>query len=384
MTRRAGFSLAELIIALGMFSALLVSSLGFYRQQARAFNSGNERMTLMQNLRYGVDALEQNLRTAGVGVPVRQPVLVYAGDRVFAFNANYAANTQDDLFAVYHEDELATSAVNALTPSRKITLPGTSFAYPDSAYTDGGGNSQAETITFFFALDNTTARLNDYALFRQVNDGTAEIIARHLLATDRPFFTYYLVEPDGGGSPVSEVPAAYVPAAHSVAIHGSPADTGIVAAADSIRAVRVSYAATNGLEGERETVREITRLIRLPNAGVATQRTCGSKPLLGTALVAAGVKATETTPGHVALNWGQAIDEKTGERDVLRYVVWRRPHSTSAWGDPLVSIPAGADAYTYQDFTATVEQKYVYGLAAQDCTPQYSSMAQSGEAEWTY
>ncbi|MBW3554046.1 MAG: hypothetical protein KY466_11070 [Gemmatimonadetes bacterium] len=384
MSHRPGFSLAELIIALGMFSALLVASLGFYRQQGRAFNSGNERMTLMQNLRYGVDALEQNLRTAGIGVPVRQPVVVYAGERVFAFNANYATNTQDDLFAVYHEDELASTAVNALTPDRKITLPATSFAYPDSAYSDGGGNSQAETITFFFALDNTTARLDDYALFRQVNDGTAEVIARHLLPTGRPFFSYYLVDPDASGTPVSEVPPSYIPAAHTVPLHGTPADTGIVAAADSIRAVRVSYAATNGLEGERETVRELTRLIRLPNAGIATERTCGNKPLLGTSLVAAGVKATETTPGHVALNWGRAIDEHTGERDVLRYVVWRRPHSTTKWGDPLVSIPAGADAYSYQDFTATVAQKYVYAVAAQDCTPQYSSQAVSNEAEWTY
>lgn len=384
MTRRPGFSLAELIIALGMFSALLVSSLGFYRQQARAFNSGNERMTLMQNLRYGVDALEQNLRTAGIAVPARQPVVVYAGERVFSFNADYAANSQADLYAVYRENELADSMVNALTPDRKITLPGTSFAYPDSAYSDGGGNSQAETITFFFALDNTTARLNDYALFRQVNDGTAEVIARHLLPTDRPFFSYYLVEPDASGSPVSQVPASYIPAAHTVPLHGTPADTGIVAAADSIRAVRVSYAASNGLEGERETVREITRLIRLPNAGIATERTCGNKPLLGTALVAGGVKETETTPGHVSLSWGSAIDEKTGERDVLRYVIWRRPHSTKWFGDPLVSIPAGADSYSYQDFTATVAQKYVYAVAAQDCTPQYSSLAVSNEAEWTY
>ena len=382
MTRRPGVSLTELIIALGIFSVLLVTTLGFYRQQGKAFTSGNQRMTLMQNLRYGINALEQNLRTAGIGVPAKQPVVVYAGERVFSFNADYATNRPGDLFAVYKDTTLANLSVSSLTPSRRITLPGTGFAYPDSAYYEGAGLSQAETITFFFALDASTSRMDDYILYRQVNDGSPEVIARSLLQADRPFFTYSVLHEDGEGSPVTEVPLAYLPGAHTRAIHGSPADTGLVAGVDSIRAVRVTYAATNGFEDERENTREITRLIRLPNAGMATQRTCGNRPLLGTTLAAVGVKATATTPGHILLSWGQATDEKTGERDVLRYVIWRKRNSETGWGDPMVSIPPGATSYTYQDFTATKAQKYDYALAAQDCTPQFSSLVIAGDKEW--
>ncbi len=383
MTHRQGVSLAELIVALGLFTVLMATSLGFYRQQGRAFTEGNERMTLMQNLRYGSSALEQNLRTAGVGVPDKQPVIVYAGTATVSFNADYATRSATDFFAVYHEPELPASAASAVTPDRKFTIPGTTFAYPDSAYFEGGGNSRAETITFYFALDTTTARVDDHVLYRQVNDLAPEIIARHLLRTTREFFTYYTVEEGSAGSPVTEIATSALPAAHSVPIHGAPDDFGAVARADSIRAVRVSYAATNGLEGERERRREITRLIRLPNAGVATQRTCGNRPLLGTNLAAVGVKPTESTPGHILLSWNQAIDEYSGERDVLRYVVWRRAEGGADWGDPIVSIPPGASSYSYQDFTPGPGNKFEYALAAQDCTPQYSSLSTTPAVQWT-
>ncbi|HUE76756.1 MAG TPA: prepilin-type N-terminal cleavage/methylation domain-containing protein [Longimicrobiales bacterium] len=383
MTRRSGVSLVELMVALGLFTVLMAASLGFYRQQGKAFNEGNQRMTLMQNLRYGVHALEQNLRTAGIGVPAEQPVLVYAGTRTVAFNADYATRDANDFFAVYHEPELPASAASAVEPTRKFTIPGTSFTYPDSAYFAGGGNSPAETITFSFALDTTTARLDDFVLYRQVNDGAPEIIARHLLQTDREFLTYYVVEEGSAGSPITEIPTSNLPTAHVVPLHGSPDDFGAVARTDSIRAVRVSYAATNGLEGERERRREITRLIRLPNAGAAQQRTCGSRPLLGIVLGATGISPTESTPGHIELNWNQATDEHSGERDVVRYVIWRRPDGTTDWGDPIVSIPAGASSYSYQDFTPGAGNKFDYALAAQDCTPQYSSLSIAGPVQWT-
>ena len=339
-------------------------------------------MALMQNLRYGVSTLEQNLRTAGIGVAAKQPVVVYASDRVVSFNADYATNRTGDVFAVYHDPGAPDAEVFGLTKERRFTIPGSSFAYPDSTYTDGGGTTPAETITFYFALDNTTVRMDDYALYRQVNDRTAEVIARGLLQTDRPFFTYYTLQESGNGSPVTEVPLSYLPGAHTVAIHGSPGDTGIVAGVDSVRAVRVTYAATNGIEGERDNKREISRLIRLPNAGLATQRTCGNKPMLGVTLSATGTSPTSTTPGHIHLSWGRATDEYTGERDVIRYVIWRRAPNT-AFGDPLVSIPPGGLFYSYKDFSAQPNLEYQYGLAAQDCTPQYSPLSITGSRKWT-
>lgn len=380
---RAGVSLVELMVALGLFSILVATTLGFYRQQGKAFTEGNTRMTVMQNLRYGVNMLEQNLRTAGVGVPTKQPVLVYADRAVIAFNADYATNIENDFFAVYYDPRLPDAAVSALGAARTITIPGSSFSYPDTDYFLGSGNSPAETIIFYFEPDQGTARTDDYVLYRQVNDQAPETVARRLLKTDRDFFVYYVLDSTATGSPVSALPASDLPAAHTEPIHGSPDDYGTAALVDSVRAVRVSYAATNGLSGSNESIREISRLIRLPNAGLSTQRNCGNRPLLGSALMANGVAPTETVAGHISLEWARATDEVTGEQDVLRYVLWRRVGDTGDFGDPLASVSPGLSSYLYRDFSAEPDVQYSYALAAQDCTPQYSDMATSGLRSWT-
>lgn len=379
MKQRAGVTLVELIVALSLFSVLLATTLGFYRQQGKAFTEGNDRMTVMQNLRYGINAVEQNVRTAGIGVPVSQPVIVYAGEDVVAFNADYATNLANDFTAVFYDPRLPGAAVSAVGPDRAFTIPLTGFVYPDSAYFVGSGNSPAETITLYFEPDTTTARSDDHVLYRQVNDQPPDVVARRLIRADEPFFTYYRVA--SGGTPVQPLSTAQLPAAHTVPIHGSVADTGAVALVDSIRAVRVSYAATNGLTGSDEATRRITRLIRLPNADVETQPNCGNKPLLGTTLLATGVDGTASTPGYIRLEWARATDEYTGEQDVIRYVVWRRTGS-APWGDPLVSLSSGSSNYAFEDKTALPDTAYTYAVAAQDCTPRYSDMAVSALVEW--
>lgn len=376
-----GVSLVELIVALAIFSVLLATTLAFYRQQGEAFTEGNDRMTVMQNLRYGVNTLEQNVRTAGTGVPARQPVIIYADDDVVAFNADYATNLANDFTAVFHDPRLPSAGATALTPSRAITIPNSTFVYPDSAYFAGSTNSPAETIIFFFEVDSTTTRTDDYTLYRQVNDLPPDVVARRLIPVDGPFFNFYRLT-GSGTEPIAPLTAAELPAAHTVPIHGALGDTGAVALVDSIRAVRITYAATNGLSGVEESMRQITRLIRLPNAGVESQPNCGNKPLLGTPLLATGVNATATDPGHIRLEWARATDEYTGEQDVSRYVLWRRVGSTGAWGDPLVSLSPGSSTYVYQDRSADEGIAYSYALAAQDCTPQYSELAVSGEASW--
>jgi hypothetical protein len=269
-----------------------------------------------------------------------------------------------------------------VTQSRAFTIPNTSFTYPDTSYFQGSGNSPAETISLYFEADTSTARTDDYVLYRQVNDQPPDVVARRLLATGHPFFTYYKVV--GGSDPVQAIPGSALPAAHTVPTHGSMADTGAVALVDSIRAVRLTYAATNGLTGSNENMREISRLVRLPNAAIETQPNCGDKPILGTTLMATGVSPTATEAGHIRLDWTRAIDEYTGEQDVLRYVIWRQRGSPDQpWGDPLVSISPGSATYTYRDFTALQDTTYSYALAAMDCTPQYSEPSVRGEVKWT-
>ncbi len=151
---------------------------------------------------------------------------------------------------------------------------------------------------------------------------------------------------------------------------------------DSIRAVRLTYAATSGEGARTESVREMSRLIRIPNAGMRRQQTCGSAPLLGTPLLTTGISPSGSVRGHVRLEWARATDEATGEQDVLRYVLWRRVGNTGPWGTPLVSVSPGQSSYVYEDYTAQADVEYTYALAAQDCTPQYSARVTSSLVEW--
>jgi hypothetical protein len=114
----------------------------------------------------------------------------------------------------------------------------------------------------------------------------------------------------------------------------------------------------------------------MPNAGQANRRSCGDEPIIGSV----SLVATPVNVGGVfgtQLSWGQATDESGGEKDVARYVIWRRPDTIPDWEDPYESVPAGLPSYVFQDLSVDSGTTYVYGLAAQDCTPKLSSMRQS-------
>jgi hypothetical protein len=165
-----------------------------------------------------------------------------------------------------------------------------------------------------------------------------------------------------------------LPLMHSVAVHGSTADTAVAARIDSVRGVTVNFTATNGKMGPDERQRAISRSIRLPNAGMAVKRSCGDEPMLGITMTAVPVTLGTGDPA-VDLAWPQAIDEVSGERDVTRYVIWRRLSTNPDWGDPYLSIPSGQANYTYQDLAVTSGNSYFYAIAAQDCTPSLSDQA---------
>jgi hypothetical protein len=105
--------------------------------------------------------------------------------------------------------------------------------------------------------------------------------------------------------------------------------------------------------------------------GMKQLKICGGPPVLGTALAAANVVVGGVN--QVRLTWGQAFDENSGEKDVIRYVVWRRK-TTDVYGDPLTSVAAGQANYTYFDNQGLLPATtYEYRLAAQDCSPKLSS-----------
>ena len=180
----------------------------------------------------------------------------------------------------------------------------------------------------------------------------------------------------GSTATIDSVKSADLPILHGATIHGSPADTGSFAKVDSIRAVRIAIGATNGRPGSQMQGLSSARVIDMPNAGLELMSTCGDRPFLGVSLTADYVPLESGEPA-VTLTWGQAIDEAGGEKDVIRYVVWRRKAAGPGWGDPYLSIPAGTLTYIYTDAGVESSTTYEYAVAAQDCTPSLSSLSPS-------
>jgi type II secretory pathway pseudopilin PulG len=369
-------TLPEILIALVIFSAVMAGALSLMTRETRALSNATDRMNALQNVRYAVDMLAQDLRAAGMGTLANQPFLVYAGPDVVVVNADHSSNVASDPFAIYYDPDAPTGAVTALTQAQRFTLPNTAFAYPDTTYRDAVGvNSPAETIIFYFSLDSTTTRTDDYVLMRQVNRLPPELLARNLLRTSgQDFFQFQrLVNPPN----IQAVPSGSLPLRHTVPGHAAVNDTGAAARVDSIRGVRLNLTGTNGMTGTRERRRSVSRYIRFPNAGLASKKVCGDEPLLGVGLNAALTVGADGL-AQVTLTWNRGTDDQGGENDVVRYVIWRREAAAPDFGEPYQSIPAGQVTYVFNDELVESGVTYYYAMAAQDCTPKLSAWATAG------
>ena len=367
-------TLVEMMVALVVFGIVMAAALRLLRSQGSMVALANDRMATVQNLEFALATMEQRLRAAGADVPDAQPALIYAGPNLVAFNADYTTNIANDPFAVYYDPDATAATVTAVGKSRKFSFPGVSFAYPDTDYLTGGFNSAAETIMFYVAADSTTPRTDDYLLLEKVNDQAPEVVTRNIIGTPTTvFFQYYRVTQRANGSTtLDSIPTAGLPLVHTVPVHLAAKDTGAVSIVDSIRAMRISFTVTNGQTGPQERRRTLTRIVNLPNVGLADKKTCGSPPLLGVSLSAGAITQADGTTA-VQLSWSPATDETGGEKDVVRYVLWRRMAPSTDWGTPYVAIPAGSASYVYVDAAVASGQSYQYQLAAQDCTPSLSA-----------
>lgn len=372
---RRGMTLVEMIVALTIFSFIMAGALSMLRSESKRFQLGGERAAMYQNGRFAMNEMEKDLRTSGAGAPDIQPQMVYISDSVIVFNANYWTNTPGDVEAVYYVSTAPDSAVAAMRTTGRITIPYTSIQYPDTNYFVGGVNSSAETISFWFARDSSTARTDDYILWRRINNLPPEVVSTNLLRTSgQPFFRYFRLRATASAQSLDTVPRASLPWRHTRPIHLAASDTGTAARIDSIRAVRVSFTVTNGRSGTDEQLRSISRLIRLPNVGLADTKTCGDAPIFSATInIATGI-ASDSVTRYARLTFQRSVDEASGERDVERYVIFRRFGSASDWGDPFVTIPAGDTLYVYNDLTVIEDSTYRFAVAAQDCTPSLSPL----------
>ena len=369
MRRTRGFTLIEMLISLVVLSIVMSGAIFFFRGVSRAVSGTSDRMDAMQNLRYALSTMDRELRNAGAGTTEQQPTLVYISATMAVFNADLVSRTAGSATAVNYNPDADPNASNAPTTSQKFYIPGTSIQYPDSTYrTTGNEISPAETIIYMFAPDSSTPGLNDYVLLRQVNNNAPDIVARNLLAyPGRPFFDWLQTDTLGN---LFSVASSNLPMQHSVPVHGALGDTGVAARIDSIRAVRVNLYATNGQTGAQQVLRELVTTIRIPNAGLTKQRSCGDQPIFGRA-VSATFTGTSPLP-KITLTWLPATDETSGEKDVEKYVVYRRTLA-GTFDDALQSIPAGQTTYTFNDTAVLNDSTYVYQVTALDCTPLEST-----------
>jgi len=374
-----GMSLVEIMVAMTVFLIVLGGVMQAINSQSRSFRRTGDEVGILQNLRYGVDQIDQDLRIAGANVPSRQPILVYAGPNSVAINADIVSNIAGDISAVYIDVDAPVGEVSAWALSAATTIPGSSpsFTYPLVDY----AVSPAETAIFWFTPDAETSRTDDFMLVRRINAQPQEVLMRSVLApsTGNFFKYYYLNAPLGVNATLDSVPTAWGTLAHTAPQHGQLPDTGAVGRIDLLRAVEVSYRITNGRSGTDERIRTTRATLALPNTSAKKLTTCGDTPIFGQIVTA--VYMPSLNPPAINVTWNKSVDETAGEQDVIRYLVWRRIGAAGPWGDPYTSIASsGAASYTFTDPAIAPLTSYQYAVAAQDCTPALSPQSLSNLA----
>jgi prepilin-type N-terminal cleavage/methylation domain-containing protein len=378
MRNRRAMSLLELLIAIVIMGVVMGAAMNFFIGQSKSFRRGASDVTLLQNLRFGADLLNQHFRSVGANTIAGQPPVIYADANSFSFNADYASNTAGDHNAIYYTPNAPNTEVNAITVSNQITVPGgSSLVYPNFDYKiDSVNMSSAEMITFWFAPDTETARSDDYVLFRQVNNSPPEAVVRNILQDTVPFFQYLYLSDSANLKSIDTVKSGNLPLEFDFT-----SDTTKTRLITNLRAVIVSYIVTNGLTGPAERTRPMSLIAPFPNMGDRELETCGNDPV---AMSAPTISSTDSL--NVTVQWTADGDETSGERDIMSYLLWRRRVGDSVWNSPFVSIPSGnPPTYTFLDAPpqdAAADVAWQYAVAAQDCTPSYSGAVVSAGVVW--
>lgn len=380
--RRAGFSLIEVMISLVILGILSAGVLSMLRSQNRAFTQGVRKTDALENQRYALATVERVVRTLGAGVAGRQPMMVYGGPDVVAFNADFVENDTASTdttgialpmrWAVYFNPALSDAQSRAWEAGAATPIPNSAYTYPTITYRQADSStSPAETIILYLQADGTTTRGDDFALWQRVNAEPAEVVARNILPhPTRPFFEYFMRRvPDT----LFVAPTGWMPLIRrDLTGATTAADSANFTRPDSVKAVRINMRITNGQTGVNERTQDVSTMVELPNNGLPLPSVCGRRPLPVTALTATPDSAGT---GRVTLEWPAAPDHFGGELDVRQYVVYQRDDTVTVWRDPLLTVRA--DTTTSYELVLgglSAGAAYDFAVAAQDCTPQNSTL----------
>ncbi len=361
----------EVLISMLLMMIVVAVAVQTFRRSSDLLASQSGSLEAQANARFAITSIDRDLRVAGAGVSPGQPILVQAAPTAITFNADLVSTDTSDPIAVYIDPSADTTTTSVLRESDAITLPNSSFTYPDSTYYQAAGIlGGAETISYYLVKDSTTAISTEYILWRRVNNATPHVIARGVqYAPGDTVFQYFRVTP---ADTLAPVPMSSLPLYHWAAAHESPADTGAYALIDSIRAVRVTINAVYHDPKSGDVLRPLTTMIRLLNTGLNPRTSCGQVP--GGVVVSFTTSTAGASAPFVQLSWGRSDDDGQGENDVYRYIIYRRPSTaTSFSNEAYAAVPAGLSSYTFTDNAVSHGDAWIYGVAAQDCTPSTST-----------
>jgi prepilin-type N-terminal cleavage/methylation domain-containing protein len=378
--RRAGFTMPEVLIAMMILLVITGAATQFMRRQTNLVTREAARADALQNAQFSASQIERELREAGAGVLDVQPMIVQLDAMAITFNANMVSIDTGDVKAVYQLRDADTAGTRVMWASERLALPNSYPAvnYPDTTYNFKSTPSFAETISYYLRPDSTTSLANRYLLFRRANALAPTLVARGIVKDSRdstPFFTYYKKDTLNR---LNAIPSTTLPLYHGT-IHGAPNDTGRAALTDSVYAVRIHFVtATPDPRGGKDKLRTVETTVRLMNAGLFNRTTCGQPPY-STPSVTATSSAAGAVTASVTLVWGKSVDDGTGEKDIERYAIFRRVATATQFGEPITSVPAGGlptgvNTYSFVDTSVLQGQTYVYGIAAQDCSPLLSAV----------
>jgi type II secretory pathway pseudopilin PulG len=362
---RAGFTMIEMVMSIGLFLLVIASAIPFFRTQARAIDSQSGRMDAVQNTRYVNTVIDRQLRLAG-GV-TGQPIIVQATPFSVTFNVDLVTRLSGDPGAVYYNPDADSLSSEGWLAARAKTLPTSAKVYPTTSYVDAGGIlSSAETISFFVRPDATTGRNDTYVLYRRVNDRDSTVIARNLIIpTDTAwFFKYWRTDSSGT---LQAITAAQQP------LYWDAANGW----ADSIRVVDMRVSALyRDARQRKDIVRTVYSSTKLLNAGLLRIQTCGASPLGPQAAQADTLLNAAGQVTAVRVTWTKSLEETAGEKDISRYVVGKRLQSNTIWTELAVVKANLSTTYTFDD-TQLTSATWIYGDYSQDCTPQNSGWTQT-------
>jgi type II secretory pathway component PulJ len=367
--RRAGVTLIEMMIAIVLFVLVFGLAVPFFRYQARSVSASAGRLDALQNARYAQSAIDRDLRISGIGIVQAQPMIVQADGFAVTFNADLATKDINDPMSIYYDVDMDSSGTDAMNISNKVTLPNSAKTYPDSNYMNGVIASPAETIQYWLVRDSSASRTDQYILYRRVNNLPQRLVAKGIIVPAGTNFFQYMKPNSTGG--LDSIKAASLPVFHTAPIHGSPADTGTSALTDSIRVVRMTVTGLYNDPDKGAIMKTVVSSTKLLNAGMSRSTVCGDKPIAVTTAVA--IPFPFIHPTKVTISWTKSLDQDAGEKDVGRYMVFKRSTASSDWGNPIADIAASQNTYSLDDTTLPLGN-WVYGIIAQDCSPANSAI----------